>query len=158
MPASLSPRRFFRVLAFAEAVTWTLLIAGMILKYGFDAGALPVRIGGSIHGFAFIAYAITVVVVGLNQRWKASRVALGIVTAVVPYATIPFDLFVDRRGLLDGAWRREASNDPRDHTIVGRLLRWLLNHPVTFAVSLALAVVVIMTVLLFLGPPTEWGS
>lgn len=158
MPVGLSPRRFFRVLAFAEAVTWTMLIAGMILKYGFDAGDLPVRIGGSVHGFVFIAYAITAVVVGLNQRWKAPLMILAIATAIVPYATIPFDLSVDRRGLLDGEWRRAATDDPRDHTLVGKLLRWLLNHPVTFCLILVVGAVVIMSVLLFLGPPTEWGS
>lgn len=158
VPARLSPRRFFRILAFAEAVTWTLLIAGMILKYGFDAGALPVRIGGSLHGFVFITYAITAVVVGLNQRWKAPRMVLAIATGVIPYATIPFDLHVDRRGLLDGPWRREATVDPRDHTLVGKLLRWLLNHPIAFAIIFIVGVVVIMSVLLFLGPPNEWGS
>ncbi len=158
MPARLSPRRFFRILAFAEAVTWTLLIGGMILKYGFDAGPLPVRIGGSIHGFVFIAYAITAVVVGLNQRWKAPRMALAIATAIVPYATIPFDLHVDRKGLLNGPWRRVATEDPRDHTLIGKFLRWLLNHPVAFALIFAVGVVGIMSVLLLLGPPNEWGA
>lgn len=156
--SSVTPRLFFRVLAVAEAVTWTMLIIGMVLKYGFDAGDLPVRIGGSIHGFVFIAYAITAVVVGLNQRWKPPLMALAIVTAIVPYATIPFDISVDKRGLLDGEWRHEATDDPRDHSLVGKLLRWMINHPIVFSVTFFIAIIVIMSVLLYLGPPTEWGS
>lgn len=153
----LTPRSFFRVVAIAEAVTWTLLIAGMVLKYGFDAGPLPVRIGGSVHGFVFIVYALTAVVVGLNQRWPARLTALGVVSAVVPYATIPFDLAVDRRGLLDGAWRTTATEDPRDRGRLDTLLRWMLAHPGTFVAVFVGGAVVIMAVLLLLGPPGTWG-
>ena len=153
-----TPRLFFRVVAFAEAVTWTLLIAAMIAKYGFDAGPLPVKIAGPIHGFVFITYALTALVVGLNQRWPHRRTALAVLTAVVPYATIPFDLRVDRSGLLDGGWRTTATEDPRDRTIVDRVLRWMLAHPGMFVVAFVVAAVVIMTVLLFLGPPGTWGS
>lgn len=157
-PAGLSPRRFFRILAVAEAVTWTMLIAGMLAKYVFDAGTVGVRVGGSIHGFVFIAYAMTAVVVGLNQRWSARLMIAGIATAIVPYATIPFDLWVDRTGRLDGPWRTTATDDPRDHTLVGRLLRWLLVHPVLFAVAFIGGAVVIMAVMLVAGPPGTWGK
>lgn len=33
-----TPRLFYRTVAIAEAVTWTLLITGMVLKYVADAG------------------------------------------------------------------------------------------------------------------------
>lgn len=158
MPQSLTPKRFFRVVAVAEAVTWTLLIAAMVVKYGLEGGDLPVRLAGSVHGFVFLAYAATVVVVALNQRWSARLALLGVVTAVVPYATIPFDVRADRRGLLDGPWRTTATDDPRDHTLVGRLLRWMLVHPLVFLTVLLVGVAAVMAVLLVLGPPGEWGS
>lgn len=157
-PQHLSPQRVFRVVAVAEAVTWTLLIAAMVVKYGLDGGDLPVRIAGSVHGFVFLAYAVTVVVVALNQRWSVRLAALGVVTAVVPYLTVPFERGVDRRGLLDGPWRTTATDDPRDHTVLGRLLRWMLTHPVLFLLVLLVAVAGVMSVLLALGPPGEWGS
>ena len=60
----LSPRRLYRTLALAEAVTWTLLIAGMLAKYVLHLGELGVRIGGSVHGFVFLAYCAVTVLVG----------------------------------------------------------------------------------------------
>lgn len=157
-PQRLTPQRAFRVVAVAEAVTWTLLVAAMIVKYGFDGGDLPVRAAGSVHGFVFLAYAASVVVVALNQRWSTRLAALGVVTAVVPYMTIPFDVGVDRRGLLDGQWRTTATDDPRDHTRIDRLLRWMLVRPLVLVSGLLVTVAAVMSVLLVVGPPNEWGA
>jgi integral membrane protein len=152
-----TPRSFYRVLSIAEAVTWTLLIAGMLLKYVANAGTLPVLIGGSIHGLVFISYAATAVIVGLNQRWKAGQIVFAVVTAIVPYATIPFDRWLERRGILEGEWRREKTDDPRDSVWVDRLMRWFLNHPILLGVFLVAVIAVVFSVLVTLGPPTEWG-
>jgi len=157
-PARITPRSFYRVVAIAEAVTWTLLIAGLLLKYVFDAGDVGVRVGGSIHGFVFLAYAATAVLVGVNQHWKIGLIALGVVTAIVPYATIPFDRWLEKNGKLEGAWRAEATDDPRDHTWISRLLRWFLAHPFVLAALLIVGVVVVFVVLVSLGPPGEWGQ
>ena len=148
-----TPRSFYRIVAIAEAVTWTLLIAGLLLKYVFDAGDLGVRVGGSIHGFVFLVYAATAVLVGVNQRWTIGLIAMGVVTAIVPYATIPFDRWLEKNGKLEGAWRTAATDDPRDNTWIDRLLRWFLNHPVVLGVILVVGVVVVFTVLLIIGPP-----
>jgi integral membrane protein len=149
----LTPRLFYRTVAFAEAITWTLLITGMLLKYVGGLGTLPVLIGGSIHGFVFITYALTAVLVGANQRWSAKQIVFAAVTAIVPYATIPFDIWLDRRGKLDGDWHREATDDPRDRGWVRTLLRWFLNHPRTLAGLFIVGIAVIMTALLIIGPP-----
>ncbi|WP_241976217.1 MULTISPECIES: DUF3817 domain-containing protein [Cryobacterium] len=149
----MSPRLFYRTVAIAEAVTWTLLITGMVLKYLTDAGGTPLLIFGSLHGFVFITYALTAVLVGLNQRWPIRLMVLAVITAIVPYATVPFDIRLDRTGRLDGDWRRVATDDPRDHTWVGALLRWLLNRPAVLISSFVVAVAAIMAVLLTLGPP-----
>lgn len=152
----MSPRLFYRTVAIAEAITWTLLIGGMILKYAFDAGGLPVLIGGSIHGFVFITYALTAVLVGVNQRWKVKQIVFAVFTAIVPYATIPFDRWLERNNMLNGVWRREATDDPRDAGWVSRLLRWFLNHPAILVTLFVVGIAVIMTVLLILGPPGGW--
>jgi len=157
-PSRVTPRSFYRTVAIAEAVTWTLLIVGMLLKYAADAGSLPVLIGGSIHGLVFIAYALTAVLVGVNQRWRVGQIVFAVVTAIVPYATIPFDRWLERHGKLEGEWHREATEDPSDRTWVRRLLRWFLNHPVVLGILLVVAIAVIMTVLLILGPPGGWGK
>lgn len=152
-----TPRSFYRTLSIAEAATWTLLIAGMLLKYAASAGSLPVLIGGSIHGLVFIGYAATAAIVGLNQRWAIGQIVFAVVTAIVPYATIPFDRWLERRGKLDGGWRRDQTDDPRDSGWVDRLMRWFLNHPVFLSVFLIAVVAVVFSVLVTLGPPTEWG-
>lgn len=153
----ITPHSFYRTLAIAEAITWTLLITGMLLKYVAGLGSLPVLIGGSIHGLVFITYALTAVLVGINQRWSIPLIVLAVATAIIPYATIPFDLWLDRNNKLVGDWHREATDDPRDQVWVRRLLRWFLTHPGTLVTLFVVAVIVIMTTLLLVGPPGGWN-
>ena len=148
----MSPKRLFRALAFAEAVTWTILIVAMILKYaaGVDAAVL---VGGSIHGFVFLAYAFTAVLVGVNQRWHLGLIAFAVLTAIVPYATIPFEVWLMRRGRLEGEWRRDAGEHPADGSWVNRMLRWFLARPVLLTVVAVIGIAVVFSALLVIGPP-----
>lgn len=147
-----TPLNLFRVLAIAEAISWTLLIAGLILRAVGDF-ALAVTIGGGIHGFVFLSYGATAVLVAKNQRWGAWPTIVAIASAVIPYATIPTELWLHRTGRLQGAWRLEETDDPRDARWHDRLMRALLRRPWVLAVLIAAAVVVLFTVLLILGPP-----
>ncbi|GAA5230012.1 DUF3817 domain-containing protein [Arthrobacter cryoconiti] len=149
----MTPRTFYRTLATAEAVTWTLLIAAMVAKYGFDAGKLPVTIAGSIHGVVFISYVLCALLVGTNQHWSKGKIATAIATAFLPYATIPFDRHLEKNGRLDGGWRTLATPDPRDHTLASKILRILLNRPVLLVPGFVVLVGVIVTALLVIGPP-----
>lgn len=147
-----SPKRLYRALAFAEAVTWTILIVAMILKYA--AGVeWAVLVGGSIHGFVFLSYALTAVIVGVNQRWNIGRIAFAVLTAIVPYATIPFDLWLVRKGHLEGDWRREKTDHPADSNWVNGLLRWFLARPVLLISLAVVGIVVVFAGLLVIGPP-----
>ncbi len=154
-PSGLAPKRVYRFLAIAEAITWTLLIIGLIAKYAFQVDAL-VPVAGSLHGFVFLSYGAMQLVVGRNQRWSAGTTLLGIVTAVVPYATIPWERRLERRGALEGAWRTEATDDPRDATGIDRAFRWGVRHPILLVVVALVLVAIVFTVLLNAGPPTEW--
>jgi integral membrane protein len=151
-----SPRLLYRILSIAEAITWTILITAMLLKYVFVPGEFgdgAVRVGGFVHGLVFLAYGITAVLVGVNQHWRPRLMLLAVTTAVVPYATIPFDRWLERRNLLDGRWRREATDDPRDHTLVSRLLRFGLARPALLASVLVVGLAAVFTTLLVMGPP-----
>lgn len=147
-----SPKIFFRVLAFAEAVSWTLLIGGMILRATNDLD-VAVSIGGGIHGFVFLAYGATAVIVAKNQRWSPGPTTIALISAVIPYATIPVDLWLARSGRLDGPWRTEATADPRDHSWHDRALRVLLQKPALIGGALAGVVVLVFVALLVIGPP-----
>jgi integral membrane protein len=148
-----SPRTFYRSLATAEALTWTLLIAGIVAKYGFKAGPLPVAVAGTIHGIVFVAYLLCAVMVGTNQHWSRRKIATAMATAFLPYATIPFDRHLERHGRLDGGWRTAATADPRDHTLRSKALRVLVNRPVLLVPGFAVVVGAIVTALLVVGPP-----
>ncbi len=148
----MTPRRLFGILAIAEAITWTMLITGLILRatLGLDAAT---AVAGSIHGFVFLSYGATAVLVAINQRWAIGVAVLAVVSAVVPYATIPVERWLMRTGRLDGDWRREATDEPRDQSPIDRLARWFIRHPLLLGALIALAVVVLFVVLLIVGPP-----
>jgi integral membrane protein len=149
----MSPRALFRSFAVAEVVTWALLIGGMLLKYVAKVGDWPVSVAGPIHGFVFLAYLVAGVVVAVNQRWSPGVTVLALASAVVPFASLPVERWIDRRGGLEGDWRREATGDPRDRRPLDRLLRWVLGHLALAVVLRLAAVVVVFVLLLIVGPP-----
>ena len=149
----MSPRSLYRFVSIAEAITWSLLIMGMLLKYVVQAGEWGVQIGGFLHGLVFLAYGMTAVFIGVNQHWSARLVLLACVTAVVPFATVPFDRALERRGALRGGWRHTRTADPRDHTRVSALLRFMLARPVLLVGVLGVILVSLMATLLLIGPP-----
>ena len=149
----MTPRLLFRSVAIAETITWALLIAGMLMKYMFEVGEIGVQVGGFLHGLVFIAFGLTALLVGVNQHWDLRLTAIAMVTAIVPFATVPLDRGLEKNGLLDGGWRHTRTDDPRDHTPMSALLRWMLARPVVLAGIMATALVTIMATLLTIGPP-----
>ncbi|WP_137843878.1 DUF3817 domain-containing protein [Microbacterium sp. 2FI] len=147
-----APLNLFRTLAIAEAISWTLLITGLILRATADL-AIAVTIGGGIHGFVFLSYGATAILVAKNQRWGAWPTIVAIGSAIVPYATIPTELWLHRSGRLRGDWRLVATADPRDAAWHDRLMRWFLKRPWVLGALIALAVVVLFVILLIVGPP-----
>ena len=162
----MSPRRLYRTAATAEAVTWTLLIFGMLAKYVLHAGDLPVRLGGGIHGFVFLSYCVSTVVVWTDRRWPAGTGVLGLVLSAVPFATVPFERHVERRGLLSDSWPGDAAGADTG-SVAGRepartpaekLLAVILRWPVLCGLALLVLVALLFAVLLTAGPPTQWFS
>ncbi|KJL33847.1 DUF3817 domain-containing protein [Microbacterium azadirachtae] len=147
-----TPARLFRVLAIAEAITWTLLIGALV---GRAVGLPPVlvTIAGSIHGFVFLSYAATAVLLAFHQRWGVGVAVLAIASAIVPYATIPAEIWLHRTGRLAGDWRLEQTDDPRDAAWYDRTMRWFLHRPWVLALLVLAAVAALFAVLLLIGPP-----
>lgn len=147
-----TPLTLFRTLAIAEAVSWTILIAALVVR-ATTGLALAVTIGGAIHGFVFLSYGAASILVAKNQRWGAAPAALAIVSAVVPYATIPTEIWLHRTGRLRGEWRLVATDDRRDAAWHDRTMRWFLRRPWVLGALIAVAVVGLYAVLLLMGPP-----
>ncbi|GAB3246063.1 DUF3817 domain-containing protein [Arthrobacter pigmenti] len=151
----MAPRTLFRTVAFAEAVTWTLLLIGLFLKYVTSTTELGVSIGGGLHGFVFICYVMVSCFTWVNEKWARGTGLLTLVSAVIPYATIPVEKSLDRRGLLSDSWRLTSQSvDPQG--LLEKLQAWVLRHPLAAVVTAVVAATAIFSFLLFLGPPDTW--
>jgi integral membrane protein len=136
--------------AIAEAVTWSLLLSGMFLKYVTDTTELGVRVFGMLHGVVFIAYCLATVLVAVDQRWTVRRLLLGLAASVPPFATVLFDRYAEARHALGDTWRlRTSAPEGR----VDRLARWLLRNPRHGTLAGLLAVAALTGVALLAGPP-----
>lgn len=149
----MTPNNLFTLFARAEMFTWALLISALVTRTLQPDLALFVTVAGSIHGFVFLGYGITAALVGVNQRWSLGRILAGIGLAIVPFATYPFERSIEKRGLLEGAWRREASDHPSDRSWFDRLFRWFINRPALLVATLVVTAAVMFTILLMIGPP-----
>ena len=151
------PRALFRFFATAEMVTWALLILAMILKYtGTTEALMPA--GGGAHGFVFLCYAVVSVGVWINQRWSAGRGAAAVLLAVVPFATLPFERSLAKRGEPDATWRLVDGRSPRPAGFWESLQAWVLRNVILAAILAVAAVAVVFSLLLLAGPPGEWFS
>jgi integral membrane protein len=146
----MSPRTLYRTVAVAEAITWALLLTGMFLKYVTETTELGVQVFGMVHGVVFIAYCLTTVLLSVDQKWPLGRVALGLLAAVPPFATVPFERYAERAGLLGDRWRLQAE-PPRG--AVESLASWLLRRPLQGLLVGLVAVVGLTGVALVVGPP-----
>jgi integral membrane protein len=152
-----SPRTLYKAFALSEGVTWALLIGGLTIRAIFPGAPGPlITIVGGIHGAVFLGYGVSAALVGVNNRWGFGRTVLAIALAIIPFATVPFEISAERKGRLVGQWRREKSADPRDNNWFDSLFRWFINRPALLAVVLLAVIIAIFSTLLFIGPPGGW--
>jgi integral membrane protein len=152
-----SPRSLYKAFALSEGVTWALLIGGLTIRAIFPGAPGPlITIVGGIHGAVFLGYGVSAALVGVNNRWGFGRTVLAIALAIIPFATVPFEMVAERKGRLVGSWRKTKSQDPRDNNWFDSLYRWFINRPVLLGLTLLVVVVAIFAALLFIGPPGGW--
>ena len=75
---------------------------------------------------------------------------LGLLAAVPPFATVPFERYAERSGLLGETWRLRAEA-PRG--VVESLVSWLLRRPVQGLLVGLVAVAGLTGAALVVGPP-----
>jgi len=148
----MTPRTLFSWLARAEAVTWTLLLVGMALKYVTHTTELGVRVFGLVHGVVFLAFVLVALVLRVDQRWQPRATALVLGAAVLPFATLWVERAVESGRLAGGTWRLAPGGDgPRtasEHLVAAALVR-----PAAAFLLAATAVGVTTVALLAIGPP-----
>jgi integral membrane protein len=81
----------FRLLAWVVGVMLLLLVASMVVKYGFDEPGL-VEVVSPLHGFVYFVYLVVALVLGRRVRWSPLRI-LGVLLA----GTVPLLSFVVER-------------------------------------------------------------
>lgn len=98
-------RSLFRAVAIAEAFSWALLLSAMFAKYvtesepfGIREGGVPVA--GGIHGGVFLLFVIVTIFAWRTFGWSLRVLVVGLASSIVPFATYPFEVGADRRGLL----------------------------------------------------------
>ncbi|OQO92193.1 DUF3817 domain-containing protein [Saccharomonospora piscinae] len=95
----------FRVVAIAEAFSWTGLLVGMFLKYVVELGEGGVPVLGMVHGVLFVVYLVTTLAVARPLGWGFGTVVTALLAAIPPLATWWFEKWALRRGKLDGPER-----------------------------------------------------
>jgi len=100
-PSTATMIRVFRGLAIAEAFSWAALLLGMVLKWVTRTTELGVEIAGPIHGAFFIGYAVAALSLWAMLRWPFRVALLSGLSAVFPFATVWFERWAGRRGLLE---------------------------------------------------------
>ncbi len=95
----------FRVVAFAEALSWAALLVAMFFKWVVAAdphtgaeGGVP--IAGPIHGVVFVVYVLATLVAWRVFGWSFKTLVVGLACSIPPFATAIFEIQADRRGLL----------------------------------------------------------
>ncbi len=88
----------FRIIAFAEGVSYLILLfVAMPLKYIWEEPA-AVRAFGSVHGALFVLYVLFVIVCKIKYRWSYLKMLLLLGISLVPFG----NFYADRRYLQDG--------------------------------------------------------
>lgn len=145
----MSPAALFRQVAVVEAITWSGLLIGMFLKYVTETTDQVVSIFGMLHGVAFIGYCLVTLGVAVDQRWRASRILLGLGAAIPPLATLWFERHVARRALLGDRWRLLES-DPE--SAPDRVVALFVRRPVGGMFVGIVGIALLTALALALGP------
>lgn len=95
-----SMRRVFRVVAFAEALSWLGLLIGMYFKYIPETSEIGVKIFGPIHGGIFVLYLLVTLRARSVFGWSLTTTFWAGVASIPPFATALFEVLADRRGLI----------------------------------------------------------
>lgn len=88
----------FRIAAFSEAIGWTLLIIGILIKQYITPGNdTAVLIAGNIHGTIYLCYFAAALVLYPSLGWKRWRGLFALLAGIPPYGSLLFELYESHR-------------------------------------------------------------
>lgn len=90
----------FRFIAVLEAISWLLLIIGMVFKRIPEPVLWPVKVFGMTHGIVFVLFVITAIVAARELGWSAKTTVLALASSLPPFCTVLFEIWAVRTGQL----------------------------------------------------------
>ncbi|QBE48464.1 DUF3817 domain-containing protein [Leucobacter triazinivorans] len=94
-------RVLFRATAIAEAISWAGMLTALAIKYPLHGSPLPVTIWGWVHGIAWLAFVAACIAATIRFRWSWWALPAGLMLSVIPFLTLPFEIWMNRTGRLD---------------------------------------------------------
>ncbi|WP_018295645.1 DUF3817 domain-containing protein [Corynebacterium lubricantis] len=151
--SSLTPKKLHLSVAILEFFTWTFLIVGMVLKYSGVTDAVT-PIAGGIHGFGFLCFVVLTILVWVNNSWTAGVGIVGLAVSLIPWAALPFSIWAERSGRLEGGWRfSDPSEQPQ--SLPEKALAQVVRHPVRSLIIIVVLVAIVFAILLAIGQPYD---
>ncbi|MGY2031110.1 DUF3817 domain-containing protein [Nocardia gipuzkoensis] len=90
----------FRFIAVLEAISWFLLIIGMVFKRIPEPVLWPVKVFGMTHGIVFVLFVISAIVAARELGWNLKTTALALLSSLPPFCTVLFEVWAVRTGQL----------------------------------------------------------
>src|SRR5699024_4059427 len=92
-----------------------------------------------------------------NNRWPVGIGIVVLVVSVIPWAALPFSIWADRKGLLVGGWRFH-NRDEKPQGLFDNVLAQMVRHPVRSILIVLVIVIIVFSILLYLGPRVDVDS
>jgi integral membrane protein len=91
--------RIFKIVAFAEGISYILFGISMPLKYVYSIPE-PNFVVGLAHGLLFSLYCLLVLILFFQLKWSIAKTALVFIVSLVPFGTFIAEkrLFNDKKG------------------------------------------------------------
>lgn len=105
-------RKFFRVIAVVEAITWAGLLVGMLFKYVVADDERGVQVFGPLHGAAFVLYVVSVLLVSRALGWRPLLTLVALACSIPPFASLVLELWAERTGRLRLPAERDGDQRP----------------------------------------------
>jgi integral membrane protein len=74
----------FRMVAYAEAITYLVLLGAVFVKRVLDGGD-AVAVMGPVHGIIFLVYLVLVLKIRPDQGWTLGQTILVVIAAALPF-------------------------------------------------------------------------
>ncbi|MFJ7737672.1 DUF3817 domain-containing protein [Lysinibacillus sp. NPDC097287] len=86
----------FRIFGILDGISFLfLLCVAMPLKYMADMPMI-VTIAGSVHGYIFVVYIITIIIAQIFVKWRFYWSVLALAAAWVPGGNIVLDIYIKK--------------------------------------------------------------